>query len=393
MKYVLLFELFYFSGEGMLVPVIPLYLREMHAPTELVGATVAANAFTAAALAMPLGIISDRLGRKIALLFASVVVSASSLLLFFASAPLPVLLAWALAGVGSAALRPSITALVGEMSPSDRLGASYGLYSTVEAIEMSFAPTLGGTLVAAVGYQSTFLASSGIVAVGAILGVMLIPNTPRRRDKTPSSLEAKSAWTSLYRQPVLLTSSLIIFFFNAITGVVNAFLPLYAADAGLGPLEIGLVFSTFQIANMMGRLPFGSLSDVVNRSLFVTIGMAFAAASVAVMPQSRLFAAMSASMFGLGLARAMLYPTSRALVASAIPGHSLGSAMGLFNTFASMGRTVSPPLIGVLIATLGFQMGFAAVGALGFLGTILIQLPRRRRTTREPPSSQRTNAS
>src|SRR5688572_16498064 len=80
------------------------------------------------------------------------------------------------------------------------------------------------------------------------------------------------------------------------------------------------------------------------------------------------------SVFGLGLFRFLLgmgegggFPGSGKVVAEWFPARERAMAFGLFNTGSSVGAVIAPPLIALIVSTLGWRWVFFLTGGVGFL--------------------------
>ncbi len=82
----------------------------------------------------------------------------------------------------------------------------------------------------------------------------------------------------------------------------------------------------------------------------------------------------ASSVLGLGVFRFLLgmgegggFPGSGKAVAEWFPPRERAMAFGLFNTGASLGAVIAPPLMASIVATLGWRWVFFITGAIGFL--------------------------
>jgi EmrB/QacA subfamily drug resistance transporter len=109
------------------------------------------------ALIVSVGRLGDLLGRRRLLLAGIATFTAGSLLCGLAPS-LPVLIgARAVQGVGAAVMMALALALVGETVPGSRTGSAMGLLGTMSATGTALGPSLGGLLIARLGWPSMFL--------------------------------------------------------------------------------------------------------------------------------------------------------------------------------------------------------------------------------------------
>jgi ACS family hexuronate transporter-like MFS transporter len=72
----------------------------------------------------------------------------------------------------------------------------------------------------------------------------------------------------------------------------------------------------------------------------------------------------------LGMGEGGAFPAATRVVAEWIPLHQRSTAMGIINAGTAVGSVLAPPLIGVILLTLGWRVVFFAAGAVGFAWVI-----------------------
>jgi ACS family hexuronate transporter-like MFS transporter len=72
----------------------------------------------------------------------------------------------------------------------------------------------------------------------------------------------------------------------------------------------------------------------------------------------------------LGMGEGGAFPAATRVVAEWIPPHQRSTAMGIINAGTAVGSVLAPPLIGIILLTLGWRMVFFAAGAIGFAWVI-----------------------
>lgn len=131
-------------------------------------------------LLIPVGRWSDRIGRKLVYLYGFVVFTAASAACGLAWS-LPMLVGLRVVqAVGAAMLQANSVALVATSVPPARRRAALGVQAAAQAIGLALGPTVGGLLVASVGWRWIFgfNVPVGVVAVAA--GWFLLPRTRHR---------------------------------------------------------------------------------------------------------------------------------------------------------------------------------------------------------------------
>jgi MFS family permease len=132
-------------------------------------------------------------------------------------------------------------------------------------------------------------------------------------------------------------------------GTVLAFLPVYAADRGLGPRGVGLVVGLYWLARFAGSLWAGRLSDRVGRRAVLLPAMGVASAAAALLAAPAGPAGLALGALGLGLTAGACAPACIGLIADHVRPADRGLAMGLFEASC-----------GVSIFLAGLAGGYAA---------------------------------
>ena len=147
-----------FVGAYMRIPLVPLYAKSHGATAADVGMIVGLFMLTAACMAIPVGYLSDRVGRRIVIVAGvgiGVLVSAA----LPSTEHLGALMAlYAAAGVGVAAFTPAMMAYIADAAPPAMMGRAYGWYTTAQYAGIAVGPALGG-LIAGPGVTLLLLAT------------------------------------------------------------------------------------------------------------------------------------------------------------------------------------------------------------------------------------------
>ena len=132
---------------------------------------------TLAALLVPLGRVSDRLGRKRVYLWGFLTFGLASA--GCALAPdLPALIAVrAVQGAGAAMLQSNSVALVAISAPHSRLRGALGVQAAAQALGLALGPTLGGVVVQSLGWRWVFALNIPVAVFAVAAGRLLLPRT------------------------------------------------------------------------------------------------------------------------------------------------------------------------------------------------------------------------
>lgn len=356
-----------YLGSHMRLPVVPLYARSLGADAVLVGMINSAFLLMAALLSLPLGMMSDRLGRKRLAWVGALILSATSFLLYFSKTPWQMVWIYLFFGIGLAAFGPTMMSLVADISPVTHLGRSYGWYTTALYTSMSLGPAFGGFVAEALGFQQVFLISGVLVFVAFWLILLRLPRARYIIGKRARRNESGAVKELLQNRP-LLGCWLVTLGGCFGLGMFVTFIPLHAHNQGLSVAEIGLIFAVQGLWNALTRIPFGYLSDrVARRGTLVIIGLlgfSFAMVGFA-LSKSLLHFSLTATL--LGISMGLAFTSVGALIAEVVDQESRGLAMGGYNTCIYFGMMLSSALMGGIIQRVGYENSFHLTGLLNFL--------------------------
>ncbi|UCE82951.1 MAG: MFS transporter [Deltaproteobacteria bacterium] len=357
-----------YLGSHMRLPVVPLYALSLGADTVQVGIINSAFLLMAGLLSLPLGILSDRFGRKRLACIGVLILSATSYLLYFSTTPMQMVWIYLFFGIGLAAFGPTMMSLVADISPPTHLGRSYGWYTTALYTSMSLGPAVGGFVAKELGFLQVFLISGTLIFLTFWLIVFFLPRARLVVSSTPKKDKWSAAAGELMQNRPLLGCWLVTIGGCFGLGMFVTFLPLHAQNQGLHVGQIGIVFAVQGISNALSRIPFGHLSDkVAKRGTLVVIGLlGFVGSMVgfAISESAGHFIIFAAA---LGISMGLAFTSVGALIAEVVPPESRGLAMGGYNTCIYFGMMLSSALMGPVIQVIGFEGGFHITALINFL--------------------------
>ena len=140
----------------------------------------------ASILSIPLGRLSDRVGRKKLLVSGYIVFSIVYLGFALASSQVTILLSFILYGFYSAMITGVERAYIAEISPKDLKGTMLGLHSTIVGIALLPASLIAGLLWDGFGASSSFLFGSAMSLIAALILLLFMKNQTRSAPKAAS---------------------------------------------------------------------------------------------------------------------------------------------------------------------------------------------------------------
>lgn len=269
-------------GRGMLVPVVPLYLRDAGLSYTRVSVVLAALGLGAVLGGLPTGAIAARVGPEWLFVGATVATAVTSTLLGVSTAVIALVAFRLLYGAGAVGLRISVQMLVNSAAPVHLRGRGMSVVGGSARLAFFIGPLLGGFLADTVGFTATFVVCGVMTLVGIVPFVAVRRSTGAGASRFERPTVAPgSLWDALRRHTGLLLlagigSALVM----AAREGRNVIVPLIGDDLGLSNTAVGALVAIgtgadlllFPVAGwLMDR--FGRLYAIVPAFTLVGIGL------------------------------------------------------------------------------------------------------------------------
>ncbi|QTA81440.1 Major facilitator superfamily transporter [Desulfonema limicola] len=348
-----------FTASYMRLPIVPLYAKSLGIDIAHIGIINSFFFMTAGILSLPIGILSDQLGRKRLAVLGLILLSGTSFLLCISETHISLCAVYFIYGVGMALFGPTMMSLVADFSPLTHLGRSYGWYTTALYSGMSLGPALGGFVAENFGFTRVFLLSGSFLLVNICITLIFLPS--------PGRIHASGSKTQIFliiKQDIIGNRPLLGCWAATLGGAFGlgtfmTFVPLHARNQGLKLDQIGIIFFIQGLVNALSRIPLGYLSDKVDgRQKLVVLGLTGFSASVAGFGMSVSLNHFIICAVAMGLSMALAFTSVGALLAETVPPGSRGLAMGGYNAMIYIGMMICSALMGYIIQKTGFNNGF-----------------------------------
>mgnify|MGYP003365320318 CR=1 FL=1 len=157
----------------------------------------------------------------------------------------------------------------------------------------------------------------------------------------------------------------------AVRAAMSLAAPSLSKDLGIGPLELGLIFSAFGWAYVVAQIPGGWLLDRFGapRVYFwaIVLWSIITAAHGAVVWMSGAAAVTTLFIlrFLVGFAEGPSFPGNARIVANWFPARERGTASAIFNAAQYFATVLFAPLMGWIVSGFGWPWVFVTMGAFG----------------------------
>jgi DHA1 family multidrug resistance protein-like MFS transporter len=333
-------------GFGMVMPIFPFYIESMGASATELGLLVAISPFIQL-IASPLwGSVSDRRGRK-PVLVVGLLGYGISMALFGLSTELWML--FVARGVGallSAATMPTTMAYVSDSTSEQDRGGGMGALGAAMGLGMVLGPALGG-LLGGESLSTPFFLTAAVCFVTLLLVLLLLPESlpaEARRQRATSirpAAQVRELWRALFGPlgVLLLMAFLVSFGLTNFQGIFG----YYALKKfGYGTEEVGWILTVMGVVSAVtqGALT-GPLTKRWGEAAVIKVTLLASAASFGLLLAANSLPAILLTTGLFTLPNALLRPAVISLTSKQADSEQ-GVAMGLNNSFNSLGRIAGP---------------------------------------------------
>ncbi|MFN7986989.1 MAG: MFS transporter [Thermoanaerobaculia bacterium] len=344
----------------LLVPLLPHYAKALDLSQMEVGVLVGAYAAAILGGTVPLGSLSDRVGRRKPFLWGLVGLGATTVLFAFSSSYPLLVLARVLQGLAAAATWTSGLALLAEGFPSDRRGQAMATAFAAANLGVLLGPPVSGFLTEAAGPRSPFLLVAGLALADAAARLLFL------REAEPPAGPRVGLSGLLANAPVRTLAGAMALG-AALWAVLESTLPLHLdAALGMSASGIGLLFAASAATHTLTSPLMGRLSDRVGRRRVLLAGFVLAALLVPLPAFLTTKASVAVAMGALGVTTSfVLSPVSPGLAdaVEAMGSRSFGSVFSLVNVAYAAGMMGGPLIGSALVEAAGLRAALVATGA------------------------------
>jgi DHA1 family multidrug resistance protein-like MFS transporter len=359
---------FVMVGFGVVVPVLPVYVRSFGVGYVEVGAVISAFALMRLITSPFCGRLIDWGGERTILALGIGIVAVSSGLAGVAQSYLQLLLLRGAGGIGSAMFTVSaMTLLLGSTSASVRARA-IGFYQGGFLIGGMAGPALGG-LLATISLTAPFFFYAATLAIAGIIGLVLLRPSTRGAPAELAGTAPRTPFRTVLRDRRFRAACVANFAQGWTSlGVRNALIPVLVVEVLKGPSSwTGLSFACAAVAQTLALAPAARFIDSVGRKPAIIGSFAVAAVTILAVPFAPNIWTLTALLCLYGVAAAFMGTAPAAAVGDAA-GAGGGRPVAVFSMFSDFGAIIGPLVAGFLADTVSYPVAFA-VGAVLFLAT------------------------
>jgi multidrug resistance protein len=372
-------------GLLMVLPLLPFYAVELGGGGMIVGVLVSSYALAQLVSAPLWGRVSDRYGRRPALLIGLSFSAAAYIVFSFSTTIWMLLLSRLVQGAGGGTTGV-IQAYVADSTEPENRARSLGWISAATNLGVAIGPVLG-SLTYGLGREAPGLFAAALCLANMGFATRYLRESHDVKAAAAAGVRVRRSGEAVFeviRRPREQASRLIWIYaiamgaFQGTTAVLALFL---AVRHGVTEQTIGYYFLYIGVLSVLARaVILGPLVDRLGEVRLSQIGTVILATGLLLLPLTRSYLSLAFAVALVPLGTAFTFPCITSLLSRAIGRHERGLYMGVQQTFGGMARVVGPLWAGWAFDHLGVPIPFWT-GAILVAATLL--LGRHVRSTRD----------
>jgi multidrug resistance protein len=367
-------------------PVLPDLSRKLGASPTTIGLLFSSFGVTLLCVSIPMGTVSDRVGRRRPLVGGLIVLSAATLLFAVADGLPWLFAARLLQGAADAITWVVGLALLADVYEPAERGRATGIVMSGTGFGFMIGPSLGGWLYELGGMRLPFVTVAVMAAVGAMAFARLDLPSRQVRDE-------RVTVRTIVRAPAVAACAAAVVAGAATISMLEPVVALQLASLGIKPGRIGIVFGVAAAASMILHPIYGRLADRWGARRLTLWGLVLTAAMLPLLGRVWSFESAIGLYVAEAAAMALMVTPSLAYMAEATSSSGIGSfgvTYGVYNVAWGIGLLGGPAAGGFLFERMGFARLALWWAPLLIVATLL--LGRIKPASLEPLALRRARA-
>jgi MFS family permease len=366
-------------GLFMLLPVFALYGSELHGFSPLwVGLAIGAYGLTQAILQIPLGWLSDRIGRHKVMLGGLALFATGSVVAALADSVYMVTFGRILQGAG--AIAGAILALAADLTREEQRPKVMAIIGASIGLSFAVAMVLGPLLAKWAGLSGVFWFTA-VLACGAMLVVALL--LPKSVNKAPmaETLALPQSLGSMLKHRQLLQLDLGVLLLHLMLTAMFVALPALLQNYGLISVKHWQFYLPVLLGSFVLMIPMMiiAMRKAQEKGFFLlAIALLISAMLLALLLPG--FTALTIALLLFFIGFNFLEASLPALVSRIAPAGQRGSAMGIYSSSQFFGAFLGGVTGGAVVQHFGYHSLFAVLAVIGLIWLAVastLQLPPR----------------
>ncbi len=375
-------------GQGMLIPTLPVFVKNFGVSFSLVGIAVAAAGIGTLIADVPVGIVLSRLGRRRAMLLGITMVTISTLLVGLLHNYPVVFFCRLVEGVGTALWGISRHAYITDVAPRAQRGKFLATFGGINRCGLFAGPFIGGTISDHFGMNIPFILAAALSGVAGILAVAMIRETGIH---TAVVAHSRMRWHSVGKlmqthRADLSSAGAAQIFVAMIRSGRQLIIPLVGAyTLGMSTTAIGTVVTVAATVDMVLFLPAGWMMDRFGRKVASVPAFGLMGVGMALIPLAHSFSGLLLAASVIGFGNGLGSGSMMTLGADLAPPDAVGEFLGIWRFVGDLGQASGPLTVGFIAGAMGLTVTAFCLAGLGFVAAGILSILVRETLIHDAP--------
>lgn len=350
---------FLFFAGCLLLPVLPVYLKQNNATDFQIGIVTAVFYITSMLMRTFTSKASARIGKKHLLLLAMAVFAVTMAGYYFAAGFAMIIILRLVQGVGFGASTTLYGSKVASTIPTERIGEGMGFFGLGISIAYVLGPCLGAVAVSQAYSKWVFL----VAAFLALVSISLTQFIKADQTAQPEpKKEVNNNWLSDVFEPKVIYESFFIFLLGLLMSSCDTYIVLYAKQFNVNNASFYFILTT--IAEMSTRIFSGRIYDKKGMTVLLIPGAIIGLVSCifAARAENLLMLCFFALFYGASIG--IIFPVLEANAMKKVAPERRIAANATFYNFLDVGSILGPLLFGITSQLSGYSNAFFLSGSV-----------------------------
>ncbi|WP_417507742.1 MFS transporter [Marinomonas gallaica] len=363
--------LFRMLGLFLIMPVISVAADGLDgSDAALIGAAIGIYGFTQASLQIPMGMMSDKIGRKRVIIFGLMLFALGSIICANADSIVTLIIGRAIQGAG--AIASTLMALLSDVTKEQNRTKAMAMVGISIGASFMISLILGPILYQWVGLSGLFYLSFGFSIVGMALVLWAVPNVTQhsfRRDTTPSLVALKGV---LKDSQLRFLNVSILLLHGSLTALFVAIPSLLIHRYGLALGQHSILYLLVMGGAFILMLPLVIAAEGKGKMKQVlTLVIGILGATTLLMEWSAQLWLFAVAVCLFFVAFNTLEATLPSVISKLAPVGYRGTAMGVFSTHQFMGAFIGGAGGGWLLQHTSVTVLFSVIGGIWLMWAVV----------------------
>lgn len=337
-----------FTGVGLVIPVMPLLMEEMHFSGTIMGMMLSVFSIAQFVASPVTGLCSDKFGRKNMIWIGMLLFALSEFIFGWANDKYIFYLSRALGGISAALIMPAVTAYVADLTSVQERPKAMGYVSGAISGGFIIGPGLGGFLTT-FGHRIPFFTAGCLALIGSLFTILILKESSHFNQELATNEEQPADLTlrKFFRLPGMPFIFLIIFISSfGLQAFESIYTIMTAINFGFSSAEIAFIIT---ISGTLALIFQVFLFDFIVRKIgeigLIQASFFASAIFIFIIAFTKNNLVFILSTFVVFLAFDLFRPAVTTYLSKKAGGNQ-GAVNGLNSTFTSFGNIVGPVCAG-----------------------------------------------